>query len=146
MEVSGLTGDEASSPRRAPGSPRRCGPRAAAACGAGAHASDSSGMRVTGSFGDLASAMSSSNGGAPASAGGAAVTSTGGDDRVAAAGGLRQARTLLGRELLSITRNPSDVAGRTLTFCWVGVLIGILYYGTPVSRRLPRYRPCILQR
>lgn len=44
-----------------------------------------------------------------------------------------QYRTLLGRELLSITRNPFDVAGRTLTFAWVGIVMGILYYGMPVS-------------
>lgn len=47
--------------------------------------------------------------------------------------GLRQYKTLLGRELLSITRNPFDVAGRTLTFTWVGILMGILYYGLPVG-------------
>lgn len=32
---------------------------------------------------------------------------------------LREFTTLLWRELLSMTRNPYDVAGRTLTFCWV---------------------------
>jgi hypothetical protein len=47
-----------------------------------------------------------------------------------------QYKTLLGRELLSITRNPFDVAGRTLTFCWVGIVMGILYYAMPVRRRV----------
>jgi hypothetical protein len=49
-----------------------------------------------------------------------------------AAGALAQWRTLLWREQLAVTRNPFDVAGRTLTFSWVGVLMGILYYGLPV--------------
>jgi hypothetical protein len=50
-----------------------------------------------------------------------------------ASSGWSQYKTLLGRELLSITRNPFDVAGRTLTFCWVGVVMGILYYAMPVG-------------
>jgi len=50
-----------------------------------------------------------------------------------ASGWLKQYRTLFGRELLSITRNPFDVAGRTLTFAWVGIVMGILYYAMPVS-------------
>uniref|UniRef100_A0A383VRM2 ABC transporter domain-containing protein n=1 Tax=Tetradesmus obliquus TaxID=3088 RepID=A0A383VRM2_TETOB len=33
------------------------------------------------------------------------------------------------RELLAITRNPADVAGRTMTFAWVAILMGLLYYG-----------------
>jgi hypothetical protein len=35
------------------------------------------------------------------------------------------------RELLAITRNPADVAGRTMTFAWVAILMGLLYYGMP---------------
>ena len=38
---------------------------------------------------------------------------------------------LLLRELLVVTRNPYDVAGRTLTFCWVGILQGLLFFNTP---------------
>jgi len=45
----------------------------------------------------------------------------------------RQYVTLLWRELLSITRNPFDVAGRTLTFAWVGLFMGILNFGSAVS-------------
>jgi len=69
-------------------------------------------------------------------AGRGAASSYGGasDDRVEfATGAFAQWRTLLGRELLSITRNPFDVAGRTLTFVGVGLLMGTLYYGLPVS-------------
>lgn len=40
----------------------------------------------------------------------------------------RQFVACYGREILSITRNPADVAGRTLTFTWVGLLMGLLYY------------------
>lgn len=36
-----------------------------------------------------------------------------------------------GRELLAITRNPADVAGRTMTFAWVAILMGLLYYSMP---------------
>eukprot|EP00878_Enallax_costatus_P025554 GHUV01027345.1.p1 GENE.GHUV01027345.1~~GHUV01027345.1.p1 ORF type:complete len:235 (+),score=74.79 GHUV01027345.1:1-705(+) len=36
-----------------------------------------------------------------------------------------------GREVLVITRNPADVAGRTMTFAWVAILMGILYYNMP---------------
>jgi hypothetical protein len=35
------------------------------------------------------------------------------------------------RELLSVTRNPADVAGRTLTFAWVALLMGLLYFDMP---------------
>ncbi|KAI8464872.1 MAG: P-loop containing nucleoside triphosphate hydrolase protein [Monoraphidium minutum] len=57
-----------------------------------------------------------------------------------ATGAFKQYKTLLGRELLSITRNPFDVAGRTLTFVWVGILMGILYYGLPFDARSVRSR------
>jgi hypothetical protein len=56
-----------------------------------------------------------------------------------ASSGWRQYKTLFGRELLSITRNPFDVAGRTLTFAWVGIVMGILYYGLPVRNQGPLY-------
>ncbi len=32
------------------------------------------------------------------------------------------------RELLAVTRNPADVAGRTLVFCWVGVIVGLIFF------------------
>ncbi len=53
-------------------------------------------------------------------------------------GAWAQYRTLLWRELLSITRNPFDVAGRVLTFAWVGVFMGLLTFGTAVS-----HPPCL---
>jgi hypothetical protein len=34
-------------------------------------------------------------------------------------GFMRQFMGLAWREFLSVTRNPYDVAGRTITFCWV---------------------------
>lgn len=39
-----------------------------------------------------------------------------------------QVRVLTWRELLAVTRNPADVAGRTLVFCWVGVVVGLIFY------------------
>lgn len=48
-----------------------------------------------------------------------------------ASGWWRQFASCYERELLSITRNPADVAGRTMTFAWVAILMGILYYGMP---------------
>jgi hypothetical protein len=50
-----------------------------------------------------------------------------------ATGPWRQFSTLLWRELLAITRNPFDVAGRTLTFAWVGLFMGVLNYGIAVG-------------
>jgi len=46
----------------------------------------------------------------------------------------------LGRELLAVTRNPADVAGRTLTFSWVALLMGLLYFNMPMgsTSRMPR--------
>lgn len=43
----------------------------------------------------------------------------------------RQFAACYGRELLAVTRNPADVAGRILTFTWVGLLTGILFYNLP---------------
>ena len=84
--------------------------------------------------------------GGGASAGGAATPGPGGDDDACwplfggtgkfsnfVTSAWSQYKTLLGRELLSITRNPFDVAGRTLTFAWVGIVMGMLYYAMPVS-------------
>ncbi|GAX75358.1 hypothetical protein CEUSTIGMA_g2802.t1 [Chlamydomonas eustigma] len=47
-----------------------------------------------------------------------------------------QVATLSRRELLLTTRNPTDVAGRTLLFSWVGILVGAVFYprGTALSR------------
>ncbi|KAI8468849.1 MAG: P-loop containing nucleoside triphosphate hydrolase protein [Monoraphidium minutum] len=63
-----------------------------------------------------------------------------GDDATFASSGWKQYKTLFGRELLSITRNPFDVAGRTLTFAWVGIVMGILYYGMPFTANSARSR------
>jgi len=46
-------------------------------------------------------------------------------------GWFKQYSSLLSREFLSVTRNPFDVAGRTLTFCWVGILEGLLFFNLP---------------
>ncbi|KAF8066171.1 abcG22 [Scenedesmus sp. PABB004] len=43
----------------------------------------------------------------------------------------RQFLSLLSREFILVTRNPFDVAARALTFTWVAILIGLLYYGMP---------------
>lgn len=37
------------------------------------------------------------------------------------------------RELLLVTRNPTDVAGRVLLFCWAAVFIGLVFYDTANS-------------
>jgi hypothetical protein len=41
---------------------------------------------------------------------------------------VRQVRVLFWRELLAVTRNPADVAGRMLIFCWLGIFIGLIFY------------------
>lgn len=50
---------------------------------------------------------------------------------VYATGWWRQFGACFGRELLAVTRNPADVAGRILTFTWVGILTGVLFYNLP---------------
>jgi hypothetical protein len=148
----GLTGDEGGSPRRGsvPGSPPRGSSGGGAETGASSNTSgsflgsrfgrrraapQSGGMRLVASVGEL-STLDGQPGGSEAAAAAARRSSGGGADGSApgrgAAGPLKQWRTLLWRELLAITRNPFDVAGRTLTFAWVGLLMGILYYGLPV--------------
>jgi hypothetical protein len=62
-------------------------------------------------------------------------------DSIYPTGWWRQFLACFGRELLSVTRNPADVAGRVLTFTWVGILTGVLFYDLPgdatsVQRRL----------
>ncbi|KAI8470965.1 MAG: hypothetical protein J3K34DRAFT_520870 [Monoraphidium minutum] len=44
-----------------------------------------------------------------------------------------QYTSCLWRELLAVTRNPADVAGRTLTFSWVALLMGMLYFNMPMD-------------
>ncbi len=39
-----------------------------------------------------------------------------------------QVAVLTWRELLTATRNPADVAGRMLVFCWVAVVVGLIFY------------------
>ncbi len=53
---------------------------------------------------------------------------------------LQQYCWILRREVIMITRNPADVAGRTLTFAWVAFTAGIFYYGLPVAGSGPRLR------
>jgi hypothetical protein len=40
---------------------------------------------------------------------------------------------LLWRELLSVTRNPADVAGRCLIFTWLAVFVGLIFYNLPTT-------------
>ncbi len=46
---------------------------------------------------------------------------------------LRQYRMLVWREVLLATRNPADVAGRMLTFVWVGLFANLLTYSLQVG-------------
>lgn len=46
---------------------------------------------------------------------------------------LTQFFTLTWRSLLNVTRNPADVAGRMLTFTYVGAFIGAVFYNMPDS-------------
>ena len=48
----------------------------------------------------------------------------------------RQLYFLSWRTFLSITRNPSDVAFRMLTFTWVGAFFGLIFYGIPSDASL----------
>ncbi|GIL43410.1 hypothetical protein Vafri_1186 [Volvox africanus] len=43
-------------------------------------------------------------------------------------GWLRQVRVLTWRELMAMTRNPADVAGRMLIFCWIALVVGLIFY------------------
>ncbi|KAG2499204.1 hypothetical protein HYH03_002785 [Edaphochlamys debaryana] len=43
-------------------------------------------------------------------------------------GWFRQVQVLTWREVLSVTRNPADVAGRMLIFCWVAIVVGLIFY------------------
>jgi len=61
-----------------------------------------------------------------------------------AAGWGVQFTTLLRRELLLITRNPADVAGRTLSFVWTAALVGFCFYSMPDSAAGVRGRLNIL--
>jgi ATP-binding cassette subfamily G (WHITE) protein 2 len=48
------------------------------------------------------------------------------------------------REFIMITRNPAEVAGRTLTNTWVAVTMGMLYYGIPADAAFLRCKVNIL--
>ena len=52
----------------------------------------------------------------------------------------QQYSNILRREFVMITRNPADVAGRTLTFAWVAAFSGLFYYGLPETGAGPRLR------
>jgi ATP-binding cassette subfamily G (WHITE) protein 2 len=60
------------------------------------------------------------------------------------AGRLAQLPTLFRRELLLVTRNPADVAGRTLSFIWTATLVGFCFYAMPDSAAGVRGRLNIL--
>lgn len=53
-------------------------------------------------------------------------------------------RVLLWRELLSVTRNPADVAGRCLIFTWLAVFVGLIFYNLPASVDALRSRMNVL--
>jgi len=57
----------------------------------------------------------------------------GGPTSAYATGWWTQFKVLLWRQFLAITRNPADVAGRSLTFTWVSVVMGILYFSLASS-------------
>jgi hypothetical protein len=51
---------------------------------------------------------------------------------------LRQAGALARRERVAMLRNPTDVAGRALAFCWLGLLVGLVYFS--LGYELPSFR------
>jgi hypothetical protein len=53
---------------------------------------------------------------------------------------LQQYRALTWRECVKVTRNPADVAGRLLTFTWVALLVGLIYYDLPTDAGSIRQR------
>lgn len=53
---------------------------------------------------------------------------------------LQQYRALAWRECVKVTRNPADVAGRLLTFTWVALLVGLIYYDLPTDAGSIRQR------
>jgi hypothetical protein len=53
---------------------------------------------------------------------------------------LQQYTWVLRREYLMVTRNPADVAGRTLTFAYVAAFAGLIYYALPEGGSGPRLR------
>ncbi|MEW5309515.1 MAG: hypothetical protein WDW38_001400 [Sanguina aurantia] len=56
----------------------------------------------------------------------------------------RQVRVLLTHEYWATTRNPTDVAGRTLLYVWVAMVIGIIYYNLDHSFEALRSRADLL--
>jgi ATP-binding cassette subfamily G (WHITE) protein 2 len=57
---------------------------------------------------------------------------------------LQQFRWSFYREFKMITRNPAEVAGRTLTNTWVALVMGLLYYGIPHDAAFLRCKVNIL--
>jgi len=53
-------------------------------------------------------------------------------------------RVLLGREILSVTRNPADIAGRCLIFTWLAIFVGLIFYNLPTSLDSTRSRLNVL--
>lgn len=52
----------------------------------------------------------------------------------------QQYKALSWRELLKVTRNPADVAGRMLTFTWIALMVGLIYYDLPTDASSIRQR------
>jgi ABC-type multidrug transport system permease subunit len=48
------------------------------------------------------------------------------------------------REWISVTRNPADVAGRMLVFCYVGLFMGLIYYDMGTGMEALRARLNVL--
>ena len=61
------------------------------------------------------------------------LEAAGAGDSKWATGWWGQYAACLRRELLAVTRNPADVAGRMLTFSWVALLMGLLYFNMPLD-------------
>lgn len=49
-----------------------------------------------------------------------------------------QFRVLIWREFVSIIRNPADIAGRMLVFCWLGLFVGLMFYDLSFSTEVGR--------
>jgi hypothetical protein len=108
--------------------------------GDGAAAEHASGGHQGGLAGKIRGAMRRSSAGGRGRGGGARGGSGSGPEALAAPSGAvwvtgwwSQYYSCLGRELLAVTRNPADVAGRTLTFSWVALLMGLLYFNMPLD-------------
>jgi hypothetical protein len=110
---------------------------ASAGSGSGSGGSSDDLVRITqhASSGLLGAAASSSLGHSSSSSTSATTSSSAAPGRGAASAALeaagtwlRQVWALVRRERAGMLRNPTDVAGRALVFCWLGLLVGVVFY------------------